>query len=449
MGVTSGFTLRVVAGKAAGQVIAVAGPELTPIKIGRINADPSRDIELIGRAADAERDLLLNADRQVSRVHAKIELRDGGYLLTDCESANRTHLNGRLLQPWEPVPLHDGDELRFGPESMVRFELHSATDAEHAHVVPPPPPVQSQTGKRGDRTSPRRGDDTPPAPPPQEVWSKFAVVATLSQNPVARVQLARARDRDAPVVLKRIVRSQLSSKARSALLTSAQKSRAWKHASIAEVLEHGEEGDFIFVVSRWIDGKSLYDLQLAYADEVEIPLAIHLTRDICAALRHGQSVERGFVWRNLNPHNVVVDREGHAVLVNFGLPSVRSLAEGRDHTDTPEARYLSPEQRRGKETDARSDLYSAGVILYELLGRGPVDAKQNVLKDAVGLRPDIPWDAADVANKAVAYRPERRFIHAADMEEALGAVLLKLYPGYASEPATWMANRLSSDPRPV
>ena len=443
MGVTPGFRLCVVAGKDAGHVLEVAGPDLTPIKIGRHNPDPSRDIEVIGRAATAERDLLLNGDGQVSRLHATIEAKAGGYALTDFQSTNRTRHNGRVVQPGEPVSLRHGDELRFGPDSVVRFELHSGGAVEATEVRPPPPPLQPAAAAPSHKTPPSRVEDTPAEPTPQEVWGKFAVLTTLSQGPVVRVQHAIDRDRNEPVALKRIARSQLSGKARSALLAAAQRGRAWNHANIAEVLEHGEHGDSVFVASRWIEGKSLYDLQLAYAEDVDIPLALHLTRGVCAALRHAQGVERGFVWRNLNPHNVVVDRAGHAVLINFGLPSARLLVEGRDQTDTPEARYLSPEQRRGKETEARSDLYSAGVILYELLGRGPVDAKQNVLKDAVGLRPDIPWDVADVVNKAVAYRPERRFIHAADMEEALAAVLLKLYPRYGAEPAAWIADRLT------
>jgi pSer/pThr/pTyr-binding forkhead associated (FHA) protein len=472
MGTTGGFKLTVVSGKGAGQVLEVAGQHLTPIKIGRHNPDPARDLEVLGRPASPERDLLVNADTQISRLHAKIVAGPDGYLLTDCGSVNRTRLNGRPLTSGEAVPLRQRDELQLGPDTRIRFELRPE---EPRTEIPPPPrrqPLRPERSRESSGANPlsslaserpaapplppeRQEEDaagsTPPvgpaserpaAPPPQEGWGKFTVYKTLSEGSGVRVNLAIDGDRNERVALKRFSRAALSGKARSTLLASAQRARSWHHANIAEVLDHGEQGEFVFVVSRWIEGKSLYDLQRAHAKEVDIPLALHLTREICAALRHAQGVERGFVWRNLNPRNVVVDQEGRAVVVNFGLPSTPALIEGRDPIDSQEARYLSPEQRNGRDTDPRSDIYSAGVILYELLGQKPVDAKKR-LNDAVNLREDIPWDVADVANKAVTYQQERRFLHAADMEEALAAVLQKVYPHYGSEPAAWIAKYLA------
>lgn len=441
MAAPRGFRLVVIAGKDANRAVEVTDATQLPIKIGRRSSDPARDIEAIGRPATPDRDLILDGDAQISRLHAKIEAGTDGFVLTDCDSVNRTRQNGRLLRPWDPVPLRSGDELRLGPDTLIRFEHAAEIPAEPPPPPPTPPPEPVVLVDRVD-TPPHRGKTPTSSRERAETWGRFVLSAPLSQAAGVRVHLALDRERNEQVVLKRFSRDQLSNKARNTLLGCAQKGRGWKHASIAEVVDHGERDESVFVASRWIDGKSLHDLQLAYARDIDIPLALHLTRDICAALRHGQVEQRGFVWNELNPHNVIVDRGGHAVLINFGLPSTRLLFDNAPAPNPADARYLSPEQRYGRETDMRSDIYAAGVILYELLGRKPVDASQQVLKDAAGLREDIPWDVSDAVNKAVAYLSERRFIHAADMEDALAALLQKLSPGYAAEASAWIADRL-------
>jgi hypothetical protein len=436
-----GFRLVVIAGASAGQTMNVTA-DVTPIKIGRKSSNPARDIEILGRPADPNRDLLLNEDPDVSRVHATIKMSGSTYLLTDCGSLNHTRHNQQLLEPWKPVVLQDRDEVAVGPQSVVRFELEVA---DQDQPLPPPTPIPQPPPDLATVSRRTHFRETDPSNR-EEPWGEFSLLQSVSESDGLSVYRAVLRDGSVPVALKRAALARLSAKPRAALLECAEKGHRWSHAGIAEVSAHGTERDTLFIATRWIEGKTLSDLQRERFADIEIPLALSWTRDICAALRSAQGVERGFVWRNLNPRNVLIDPQGHAVLINFGLPSVRLLINGDKATDTPEARYLSPEHRYGKETDARSDLYSAGVILYELLGQKLVDHTQKILKDAVGLRKDLPWDVADTVNKAVAYRPERRFLHAADMEEALDGLLTTLYAGYDCAAVTWL-NELRSENR--
>ena len=138
------------------RIVVTGGPDA-----GRepfVMSKPSQSVLSMGRAVDPERDLILS-DPHVSRRHATIEYSTRGYLLTDRNSTNRTWLNGCQLEPGEPRELQDGDEVRLGPNTSIRFETVKVDPTRTPAKTPP---------SRLRHSSRRKAAHPPSEPPPAE-----------------------------------------------------------------------------------------------------------------------------------------------------------------------------------------------------------------------------------------------------------------------------------------
>src|SRR4030088_1628569 len=156
----------------------------------------------------------------------------------------------------------------------------------------------------------------------------------------------------------------------------AQAAAGLQHPNVVGVYDRGSYEDTYYIAMEYLSGRSLKQLirQEAPLDPVR---AIDLTIQILQAARFPH--RRGVIHRDLKPHNVIVDDSGHAKVTDFGI----ARAGASDMTETGSimgtAQYLSPEQAQGHAVSAESDLYSVGVVLYEMLtGRVPFDAEAAV-----------------------------------------------------------------------
>src|SRR6185312_4913061 len=162
-----------------------------------------------------------------------------------------------------------------------------------------------------------------------------------------------------------------------------------------------------------------------------IPDTIEATRQVLAALRFAH--RKGVVHRDIKPHNVMADADGRLKVTDFGIAraGVSQMTEAGSIIGT--AQYLSPEQARGTAVDQRSDLYSIGIVLYEMLtgqvpftGDSPVEIAMKHLSDTPRppslLRPEIPPDLDMVVLRALAKSPEDRFQTAEEMDAELQRV---------------------------
>jgi eukaryotic-like serine/threonine-protein kinase len=156
----------------------------------------------------------------------------------------------------------------------------------------------------------------------------------------------------------------------------AQAAAGLQHPNVVGVYDRGSFEDTYYIAMEYLSGRSLKQLirQEAPLDPVR---AIDLTIQILQAARFAH--RRGVIHRDLKPHNVIVDDNDHAKVTDFGI----ARAGASDMTETGSimgtAQYLSPEQAQGHAVSAGSDLYSIGVVLYELLtGRVPFDAESPV-----------------------------------------------------------------------
>jgi eukaryotic-like serine/threonine-protein kinase len=208
----------------------------------------------------------------------------------------------------------------------------------------------------------------------------------------------------------------------------AQAAASLSHPGVVAVYDTGSENGTHFIVMEFVDGRTLKDVLRA-----EGPLypgrAAEIAADVCSALAAAHA--RGLVHRDVKPANIMLMPDGRVKLMDLGIARA---AAGETVTQTAAmlgtAQYLSPEQAQGLAVDYRSDLYSLGCCLYEMLtgtvpfrGATPVAiAYRHVREDPAAprlLNPDVPQPLEAVCLKAMAKRPEDRYQTAAELRADL------------------------------
>ena len=210
----------------------------------------------------------------------------------------------------------------------------------------------------------------------------------------------------------------------------AKNAAALNHPNIVSIYDRGEAEDTYYIAMEFLDGRTLKELIISRG-AAPINVAIEYARQILSALRFAH--RHGIVHRDIKPHNVLVDGEGRVKVTDFGIARAGTSQMTETGSIVGTAQYLSPEQARGGEVDPRSDLYSLGVVLYELLtGKTPFDGETPVEiamkhlsttpKPPSSLRPDVPRELDMVVLRALAKNPDDRYQSADEMESDLERV---------------------------
>lgn len=397
------FHLRVTRGQDEGREVSGTAQDL-PVTIGRG----------IARGKD-----LVCTDKKVSRRHASITMGPDGYQVSDHGSTNRTRVNGHLIQSQVPFPLRSGDEIQCGPDTTVRFEL-----LPEASV-----PASAEA---------------PAALAPGAQFGPFALYENLSRSETDRVDVALDIRSGARIALKRFVAPSLGAAVTRHLLDEAARAKQWQHPNIAAVVDAGEIGDVPFIATRLVDGLSLDRIQETNAADVEVPLALYVLCEACAALAYARERDPAFVHGNLCPRSLMLDYTGKVMCIDFGLTPAEVLAGGVARLPPDRARFLSPEQRALRSVDGRTDIYSLGAVLYELVTRRRIDPVETpfLVEDAGDWPPEVPAGVAGIVRRALAARPEARFARLAELQSALGDALIDVALVYGAPEATaWMIRR--------
>jgi eukaryotic-like serine/threonine-protein kinase len=220
----------------------------------------------------------------------------------------------------------------------------------------------------------------------------------------------------------------------------AKNAASLSHPNIVSIYDRGEAEGTYYIAMEYLDGRSLKELIVARGP-APVHIAIDYARQILTAIRFAH--RHGIVHRDIKPHNVLVDAEGRLKVTDFGIAraGVSQMTETGSIIGT--AQYLSPEQAKGAPVDQTSDLYSVGVVLYELLtgvvpfsGDTPVEIAMKHLSSAPeppsAKRAEIPRDLDLIVLRALAKDPADRYQSAEEMD----ADLARVARGAAVSPAT-------------
>jgi beta-lactam-binding protein with PASTA domain/predicted Ser/Thr protein kinase len=202
------------------------------------------------------------------------------------------------------------------------------------------------------------------------------------------------------------------------------------HPNIVSIYDRGETNGSYFIVMEYVEGRTLKELIRARGP-CPIAVAIAYTRQILSALRYAH--RNGVIHRDIKPHNVIVDPEGVVKVTDFGIARAGPSQMTEEGAIIGTAQYLSPEQARGAPVDQTSDLYSTGIVLYELLtgsvpfsGETPVEIAMKHLSETPdppsALRAEVPHDLDLVVLRALAKEPADRYQSAAAMDADLETV---------------------------
>ncbi|MEV0947012.1 Stk1 family PASTA domain-containing Ser/Thr kinase [Rhodococcus sp. NPDC049939] len=274
---------------------------------------------------------------------------------------------------------------------------------------------------------------------PRNLSARYELGEILGFGGMSEVHLARDVRLSRDVAIK-VLRADLARDPTFYLRfrREAQNAAALNHPAIVAVYDTGEAetdaGPLPYIVMEYVDGETLRDI--VRRDGTMSPRqAMEVISDVCAALDF--SHRNGIVHRDVKPANVMINRAGAVKVMDFGIARAISDASS-PMTQTAAvigtAQYLSPEQARGEQVDARSDVYSLGCVLFEILtgqppfkGDSPVAvAYQHVREDPrtpSEINPDVPHELDSVILKAMSKNPANRYQTAADMRSDLVRVL--------------------------
>src|SRR5580692_1325457 len=210
----------------------------------------------------------------------------------------------------------------------------------------------------------------------------------------------------------------------------AQAAGRLSHPNIVGVFDYGETSELAYIVMEFVDGPPLKDV-LDKHERFVLADIVRIMEDLLSGLQF--SHERGVVHRDIKPANVMLTASGQAKIADFGIARIESSLMTQAGTVLGTPAYMSPEQFMGQVVDARSDIYSSGVLLYQLLtGERPFEGSMSaIMHKALHTEAPLPsqisvtsprsFDA--VVNRAMAKRPDDRYASAAEFLAAIKAAL--------------------------
>ena len=286
---------------------------------------------------------------------------------------------------------------------------------------------------------------------------RYAVQRELGSGGMATVYLATDLKLERHVAVK-VLKAELAAVlGKERFLREVKITAKLEHPHILGLYDSGEADGFLYYIMPYVEGESLRD-RLNREKQLPLDDALQIAREVADALSYAHSHD--VLHRDIKPENILLEA-GHAVVSDFGIARAITAAGGDRLTETGVAlgtpTYMSPEQAAGsKDLDGRSDLYSLGCVLYEMLAGQPPFTGPTVesvihqhltveAQSIANLRPAVPVEIAGVLARALAKTPADRFSPVGQFAEALSAAQTVPRPVEAPPPTVPAAARESRD----
>ena len=251
----------------------------------------------------------------------------------------------------------------------------SAATMEERTYTPAPPP------KQASRPSSHSSRDQGRYTPGIVLADRYRLIALLGRGGMGEVYRADDLSLGSPVALKFLPEHKTDEFTLERFRNEVRIARRISHPNVCRVYDIGQADDRVFLSMEYVDGEDLSSL-LRRIGRLPADKALEIARRICAGLAAAH--DKGVLHRDLKPANIMLDGRGEALIMDFGLAGIAHEIEDV-RSGTPA--YMAPEQLAGKEVTVRSDIYSLGLVLYELFtGRPAFDGK--TLDEIVRVRRD-------------------------------------------------------------
>ena len=208
---------------------------------------------------------------------------------------------------------------------------------------------------------------------------RYAILKKLGEGGKGVVFKARDTALNRVVAIKMLKSAVLDEEAHSRFIREAQAVARLNHPNIVSIHDIGKENEKQFFVLEFVDGMSLREFMKTYPEgKCDIQTVLRICIDICNALQYAHS--QGVLHRDIKPENILITEEGTAKLMDFGLAKMLGQPSiTQEGIVVGTVAYVAPEIALGKGADARSDLYSFGAVLYEMVtGKPPFSGEDPV-----------------------------------------------------------------------
>jgi tetratricopeptide (TPR) repeat protein/tRNA A-37 threonylcarbamoyl transferase component Bud32 len=270
----------------------------------------------------------------------------------------------------------------------------------------------------------------PDDPPRRTLAGRYRLDGRIAEGGFAEVWRGYDQELRRAVAVKMPKANRLAgSESVERFVAEARRAARLKHPGVVPVFDVGRDGDSCFIVSELVEGGSLAD-RLANARPSPHEAA-RLIAEVAETLAYAH--RQGFVHRDIKPANILLDHHGRALLADFGI--ARSPEDGAEDGagSFGTLAYMSPELLQGQPADHRSDIYSLGVVLYELLaghlphsGSDPVDLRRQIVSGSVAALPGVSNELEKICLKCLKREPADRYRDADELAADLQRVVVSI-----------------------
>lgn len=263
----------------------------------------------------------------------------------------------------------------------------------------------------------------------KRISGRYKILEVIGGGGMANVYLARDMILEREVAMK-VLRFDFSNDDEfiKRFRREAQSATSLAHPNVVSIYDVGEEDGIYYIVMEYVDGQTLKQYIQQFAP-VHPRKAVNIMVQIVSAIQHAH--DNQIIHRDIKPHNILIDHHGNVKVTDFGIAmALSSTTITQTNSVLGSVHYLSPEQARGGLANKKSDIYSIGIVLFELLtGRLPFDGEsaisialkhlQSQTPSPKRWNPDIPQSLENIILKSTAKDPFHRYDSAEEMEKDL------------------------------